>query len=146
MSTVSQLLAEIEKSTLILPEFQRGYVWRPHQVSAYIRSIYLKYPTGHFLIWKTFKTPNQLRGNKVQHDAKSFHLLLDGQQRLTTLYTIFKGNPPPFYEGEKLYFNLYFNINSDKGEFGFWQPVKMKNNPEWIHVTEFLKKGINNLL
>jgi len=146
MSTVSQLLTEIEKGTLILPEFQRGYVWRPHQVSAYIRSIYLKYPTGHFLIWKTFKTPRQLRGSKVQEDTKSFKLLLDGQQRLTTLYTIFKGEPPPFYEGETLFFNLYFNIKSEKGEFGFWQPVKMKDNPEWIPVTEFLKKGINKFL
>jgi hypothetical protein len=144
MSTISQLLTEIEKGTLILPEFQRGYVWRPHQVLAYIRSLYLKYPTGHFLIWKTFKTPKVLRGDTIQHDAKSFKLLLDGQQRLTSLYTVFKGEPPPFYEGETLFFNLYFNIVN--GDFGFWQPVKMKDNPIWIPVTEFLKKGINQHL
>lgn len=144
MSSISQLLTEIEKGILILPEFQRGYVWQPHQVLAYIRSLYLRYPTGHFLIWKTFKTPKVLRSNTIQQDAKSYKLLLDGQQRLTSLYTVFKGNSPPFYEGEKLFFNLYFNIVD--GEFGFWQPVKMKDNPIWVPVTEFLKKGINQFL
>ncbi len=144
MATVAQLLTEIEKGTLTLPEFQRGYVWRSDKVSKYIRSLYRKYPTGHFLIWKTFKQPQQIRGGAIQQDARAYKLILDGQQRLTTLYAIFKGVPPPFYEGEHLYFKLYFNIVRE--EFEFWQPVKMTDNPEWISVTEFLKKGINGFL
>jgi hypothetical protein len=141
--TVSQLLTEIEQRELILPEFQRGYVWKTDQVSAYIRSLYRKYPTGHFLIWKTYKPP-KFRGDKIQTEGVAFRLLLDGQQRLTSLYAIFKGVPPPFYEREKLFFNLYFNILEE--EFQFWQPVKMRDNPAWIPVTEFLQKGLNTFL
>jgi len=142
-TTISKLLTEIEQGALILPEFQRGYVWKSPQVSAYIRSLYRKYPTGHFLIWNTYKPP-RFRGEKIQTGGVSFRLLLDGQQRLTSLYTIFKGVPPPFYEEEKLFFDLYFNILEE--EFQFWQPVKMRNNPAWISVTEFLQKGLNTFL
>ncbi|MCA9497497.1 MAG: hypothetical protein KC589_11245, partial [Nanoarchaeota archaeon] len=42
---------------------------------------------------------------------------------------------PPFYEGKELNFNLYFNIETE--EFGYWQPVKMRDAPEWINVTNF---------
>ena len=52
-TTVAQLLNMIKQKELTLPEFQRGYVWTNSQVSAYVRSLYRKYPTGHFLIWKT---------------------------------------------------------------------------------------------
>jgi uncharacterized protein with ParB-like and HNH nuclease domain len=62
MSTIAELLAEIEKGELILPEFQRGFVWTREKVKNYIDSIYRNYPTGHFLIWKTYK-PQQFRGS-----------------------------------------------------------------------------------
>jgi len=141
MSTVAELIAEIEKRELILPEFQRGFVWSPTKVKEYIDSIYRSYPTGHFLIWKTYN-PQEYRGDAPQSNAKYHRLILDGQQRLTALYTVFKGEPPPFFEGSNLYFRLYFNVLTP--EFEYWQPVKMRNNREWIEVTPFLKQGVGN--
>jgi len=139
MSTITELLSEIEKGELILPEFQRGFVWLPTKVKDYIESIYKNYPTGHFLIWKTYK-PQKYRGDAKDSDAQYYRLILDGQQRLTALYTIFKGVPPPFFEGSNLYFRLYFNVLTQ--EFEYWQPVKMRGKPEWIEVTPFLKQGV----
>jgi len=55
MSTIAELITEIEKRELILPEFQRGFVWSRDKVRQYVESIYRNYPTGHFLIWKTYK-------------------------------------------------------------------------------------------
>ncbi|MBC7170736.1 putative DNA binding domain-containing protein, partial [Candidatus Bipolaricaulota bacterium] len=69
---------------------------------------------------------------------------LDGQQRLTTLYVLFEGVAPPFYEGEKLFFDLYFNMQTE--EFRFWQESLMRGNPAWISVHEFLRRGLTNLL
>jgi hypothetical protein len=64
---------------------------------------------------------------------------LDGQQRLTTIYTIFKGKTPDWYEGVSLRTDLYFDLNTE--EFEYFMQRKMSNKPEWINVSEFLSKG-----
>lgn len=143
MSTVAELLFEIEKRELILPEFQRGFVWSREKVKVYIASIYKNYPTGHFLIWKTYSPP-KYRGDGPEADAKYNRLILDGQQRLTALYTVFRGEPPPFFEGSTLYFRLFFNVVME--DFEYWQPVKMRNDHSWIEVTPFLKQGLEKFL
>lgn len=140
MSTIAELLTQIEKSELILPEFQRGFVWSRNKVRQYIESIYKNYPTGHFLIWKTYK-PQQYRGTASDSSVYN-RLILDGQQRLTALYAIFRGVPPPFFEGTQLYFPLYFNVLTQG--FEYWQPVKMRGKSEWIEVAQFLKQGVGN--
>lgn len=143
MSTVAELLIEIEKRELILPEFQRGFVWSPTKVKNYVESIYRNYPTGHFLIWKTYK-PQKSRGDAKASNTQYYRLILDGQQRLTALYTVFRGEPPPFFEGGKLYFRIFFNVLTQ--EFEFWQPVKMRGKPEWIEISPFLQEGLDKFL
>src|SRR5436309_13216142 len=103
---IEDLIGEIEKEQLILPEFQRGYVWKLPAVRSFVTSLYRGYPTGSFLVWKT-PEPGKVRGaTDLDSDAKYFELILDGQQRLTSVFTVITGAPPPFYEGEKLSFDL----------------------------------------
>ena len=135
---VHELLRSIDLKEYILPEFQRGYVWTQKQVKEYLNSLYRDYPTGSFLIWKTPQS-QKIRGAIVDSDNKYYKLILDGQQRLTSIYALFNGCPPPFYEGEKLFFNIYFNLDTE--EFVYYMEKKMKGNIEWIPVTEFLKYG-----
>ena len=92
MSTIAELLFEIEKRELILPEFQRGFVWSLSKVKNYIESIYRNYPTGHFLIWKTYK-PQKHRADTKGSNTQYNRLILDGQERLTALHTVFRGEP-----------------------------------------------------
>src|SRR5262249_45360471 len=134
--------AQIRADEIVLPEFQRGYVWTRDQVRKFALALYKRYPTGHLLIWKTTK-PGGVRGATSKTGQYS-QLLLDGQQRLTTLYVFFEGVPPPFYGGEKLFFELYFNVQTE--EFRFWQKTLMEGNPAWISVQSFLKEGLNKLL
>lgn len=141
--SISDLIKQIKVGELVLPEFQRGYIWTPEQVKNYARSLYRKYPTGHFLIWKTY-TPQQSRGQSPPTENSYSRLILDGQQRLTSIYTLFEGKPPAFYEGETLFFNLYFYLPTE--EFEFYQKAKMASDPLWIAVTPFLLKGINHWL
>jgi hypothetical protein len=140
---IHELISEIEKKDYILPEFQRGYVWNREQVKEYLASLYRGYPTGSFLIWKT-PNPGLVRGGAPDNDGGSFQLILDGQQRLTSIYTLVKGEPPPFYEGEKLYFDIWFNVQTE--QFSYFKALEMKGHPEWIAVTPFLKAGIGNYL
>ena len=140
--SIDDLLNQISRGEILLPEFQRGYVWNRNQVRGLMQSLYRKHPTGHLLIWRTYK-PSLVRGAEVTRDGHSL-LLLDGQQRLTTLYVLFKGEAPRFYEGESLFFDLYFNVQTE--EFRFYQKLRMKNNPAWIGVHDFLREGLTTLL
>ena len=142
MPSVQELIGDVRTGEILLPEFQRGYVWSSDQVRAFVHSLYRKHPTGHFLMWKTSR-PTRVRGGEVSQEGHSL-LLLDGQQRLTSLFVLFEGEPPPFYEGESLFFNLYFNMQTE--EFRFWQKNMMEGSPDWISVHAFLKEGLHSYL
>lgn len=135
---INQLILKIQDGEYVLPDFQRGFVWKRPKVKKLLNSLYKNYPTGTLLIWST-KQEVKIRGDKVTNDSVYSKLILDGQQRLTSIYKIFTGEEPPFYEGKKLDLNLFFNIVSE--EFAYWQPIKMKDDPSWINVTEFFKVG-----
>ena len=135
---ISEILLSIDNDEYTIPEFQRGYVWNSKQVKSFFRSLYLGYPSGSFLIWKT-KEPSKIRGNQKESNSIFHQLILDGQQRLTTIYTIFKGQTPEWYEGVSLRTDLYFNIETE--EFEYYMSKKMVNKPDWINVSDFLSKG-----
>jgi hypothetical protein len=140
--SIAELLTQIRRGEILLPEFQRGYVWNSDQVRGLFQSLYRKHPTGHLLVWKTYK-PSPVRGAAATTDGHSL-LLLDGQQRLTSLFVLFEGKAPPFYEGESLFANLCFNVQTE--EFRFWQKTVMEKNPAWINVHTFLRQGLDSLL
>lgn len=140
-SSIAELIGDIEKGRLVLPEFQRGYVWKAKAVRGFLDSLYRGYPTGGVLVWRT-PDPSRIRGQDADADgdSKVFQLILDGQQRLTSIYTLMKGEPPPFYEAETLYFDLYFSLLDE--EFSYYKKTTMKGRPEWIPVTEFFRRGL----
>ncbi len=133
---LSVILAHIDEGIFTLPQIQRGYVWNRTQVRNLMRSLYRDYPVGILLIWKTTASSKDIRGNLTP--AVGVHdLLLDGQQRITSLYGIIRGEPPAFFEGNSSSFlNLHFNV--DEEEFEFYSPT-MKYEPRWISVTELMK-------
>ncbi|MHA1756364.1 MAG: DUF262 domain-containing protein, partial [Promethearchaeota archaeon] len=54
---LSDLLTHIEKKDLVLPEFQREYVWTEEQAKQLFISLFREYPVGALLFWKTDKPP-----------------------------------------------------------------------------------------
>lgn len=136
---ISTILDQIDLGSMALPEFQRGYVWNREQVRGLMRSLYRKYPIGSLLIWVTQTDTASARGDgKLQQS--SVKLLLDGQQRISTLYGIVRGTPPPFFDGNAAAFTgLYFHLEDES--FEFYMPTKMSDNPLWINVTELMQIG-----
>ncbi|QBI53658.1 GmrSD restriction endonuclease domain-containing protein [Streptomonospora litoralis] len=132
MAKLSMLLDQIESGTVLLPAFQRGYVWNREQVRNLMSSIYQGHPVGGLLMWETatdVAVTGGIRGNGTHL------LLLDGQQRMTTLYAIIRGRPPAFFHGDEKAFNdLYFNVDTEK--FQFYAPTKMNGDDRWINVSE----------
>ena len=67
-------------------------------------------------------------------------LLLDGQQRVTSLYGMIRGKEPLFFDGDaKAFTDLFFNLETE--EFEFYSPSKMRNNPLWVGVTKLFASG-----
>lgn len=141
--TITELIHDVEEGELILPEFQRGYVWTNKQVREYLDSLYRGYPTGNLLIWKT-PNPGLVRKGGGAESRNVYQLILDGQQRLTSIYTLIKGEAPPFYEGESLFFDIYFNVITE--EFSYYKQTIMRGSSEWVPVSPFLKAGVGGYL
>lgn len=140
---ISTILDHIDSGHMALPEFQRGYVWNRDQVRGLFDSLYRRHPVGGLLVWATDSSTATHRGDG-QLAAGVVKLLLDGQQRMTTLYGVVRGQPPKFFEGNAQTFTgLRFHMDSET--FEFYQPVKMRDDPLWIDVTELLQKGTAGL-
>jgi len=140
---ISTILDHIDSGHMALPEFQRGYVWNRDQVRGLFDSLYRRHPVGGLLVWATDSSTAAHRGDG-QLATGVVKLLLDGQQRITTLYGVMRGRPPKFFEGNAQTFTgLRFHL--DSAAFEFYQPVKMRDDPLWIDVTELLQKGTEGL-
>ena len=141
---ISTILDHIDGGEIALPEFQRGYVWNRDQVRGLMESLYRGHPVGSLLVWSTKTDTSIARGNGNLSPGY-VKLLLDGQQRITSLYGIIRGKAPQFFDGNPAAFlDLYFNI--DEEAFEFYGPVKMKDNPAWINVTEVMQRGIGDFV
>lgn len=131
---IAAILSQVDLNTIALPEFQRGYVWNRDQVRGLMRSLYHKYPAGSLLTWITRGDMTATRGSPAP-TLGTVSLLLDGQQRITSLYGVMRGKPPKFFDGNaKAFTGLYFNLDSE--EFEFYAAQKMQSNPLWVNVTE----------
>jgi hypothetical protein len=136
---IGTILDQIDLGAMALPEFQRGYVWNRDQVRGLMHSLYRKHPVGSLLVWMT-KTENANTRGDGQIAPGTVKLLLDGQQRITSLYGLIRGKAPRFFDGNAQSFTgLYFNLNEET--FEFYAPLKMKDNPLWINVTEVMQIG-----
>lgn len=130
---IEAILTNVELGKIDLPRFQRGYVWKRRQVRAFFDSLYRQHPVGSLLTWLT----------KLD-DGTVAELLLDGQQRVTSLYGVIKGREPAFFSGDRQAFtNLRFHAANER--FEFFQPIKMKDDPLWFDVTEVMQAGNGGL-
>lgn len=111
---ISTILDQIDLHSIALPKFQRGFVWNRDQVRGMMHSLYRKHPIGSLLVWVTKAEEAQARGD-VSLPPGSVKLLLDGQQRITSLYGIIRGEPPEFFDGDtKVISGLYFNLEDEE--------------------------------
>lgn len=110
-ATVEELVSRIERGQLRLPEMQRRYVWRSPRVRDLLDSLYRGYPSGAILLWETNEeVPQQDFAVSQQNNPyQNTQLLLDGQQRLTSLSAVIRGEPVSV-RGRKKPIELLFNL------------------------------------
>lgn len=111
-ASVEELVSMIERGELRLPEMQRRYVWRSTRVRDLLDSLYRGYPSGAILLWDTDEAV-PLQEFAVQQQRNPYHstrLLLDGQQRLTSLSAVIRGEAVSV-RGRKRPIELLFNLD-----------------------------------
>ena len=130
---ITSILDCIDNGHMALPEFQRGYVWGREQVRGLFHSLYRGHPVGSLLVWATSASTAAHRGNGELAPGV-VKLLLDGQQRITSLYGVIRGEPPKFFDGNARSFTeLRFNGATE--ECAFYEPVKVRGGPLGIDGT-----------
>jgi hypothetical protein len=90
---LSKLLAEVEDGEIGLPEIQRPFVWSRAKVRDLFDSMYRGFPVGYLLFWEnpSIRSTRQIGIDEKQHVPR--RLIVDGQQRLTSLYSVMQGRP-----------------------------------------------------
>ncbi|HBN9509144.1 DUF262 domain-containing protein [Pseudomonas aeruginosa] len=94
---LSALLNDVSRGNIKIPVFQREYVWDDEQIMSLLDSIYQGYPVGSLLLWSTKEKLNHERdvgGFELPKTPEDYpvNYVLDGQQRLTTLYGVFNSD------------------------------------------------------
>ncbi|MGH3407030.1 MAG: GmrSD restriction endonuclease domain-containing protein, partial [Streptosporangiaceae bacterium] len=115
-ASVEELVRKIERGELGLPEMQRQYVWRAPRVRDLFDSLYRGYPSGAILLWETDEEV-PLQDFAVSQQAGPYQrrqLLLDGQQRLTSLSALIRGEPVTV-RCRKKPIDLLFNLDHPEG-------------------------------
>jgi uncharacterized protein with ParB-like and HNH nuclease domain len=169
--TISEVVNDIHSKKYLLPSIQREFVWSPEQIKMLFDSLMRKYPINSFLFWKVPK--DKVSDFKFYEFLRDFHQIdnrrnpkanirgsnevmavLDGQQRLTSLYIALKGtyaykkrykkwNDPLAYPKKKLYINLLGSPEdfSYEYEFAFLTDYEAKAEDEshhWFPVGKIL--------
>ena len=141
---IREIIDNIDKQHLFIPAFQREYVWKRPDAKNLISSLIKDYPTGTMLTWATTNPP-ELKGDYVYEITKGVvKLILDGQQRITTLYLLIKGEIPPYYKEEEILNDvrgLYVNVETLTLEY--YKKNQMENDPLWVDITDIFQGNVN---
>lgn len=174
--TIKDAIEKITNNKYVLPAIQREFVWEPEQIETLFDSIMQGYPVGTFLFWKVGKEQikdfdfyeflrnyhekNSVHNKKIDlRGTNEVTAVLDGQQRLTSIYIGLKGtyakrqkhkkrNNDNAYPEKKLYLNLLSESEDidKKYDFRFLVPSEVKNdeNSYWFEVGEILGMEIKD--
>lgn len=168
--TIAEVVKDISANKYVLPSIQREFVWSTSQIEKLFDSVMQDYPFGAFLFWELSKEQNTLydfysflqnyHEKTAKHNPKvnltgndNVMAVLDGQQRLTSIYIGLKGTyayKMPFkqwknnsaFPERKLYLNIVeaSKDETDKYEFSFLAADDVKNDAEhyWFEVGKIL--------
>lgn len=133
-TSIGSLLERVNKHEIRLPEIQRAYVWKAAQVAGLVDSLYKRYPSGSLLLWETdlpvgereaaIDGPSDLPMARPQY-------LLDGQQRLTSLFRVWSGDDRA---------RVVFNVESERFQI---ESAATKKDSRWVYVHDLLRDKVS---
>ncbi len=149
--SLSRLIQDIELGEIGLPDIQRPFVWSSAQVRDLFDSMYKGFPVGYLLFWANGNTNGARQIGISSKQTKVPRLLIvDGQQRLTSLFAVLNGIPVLNQDYEHKLIQIAFRPKDAK--FEVWDAA-IQRDPEFIpdisklwteHRTSF--RAITNFL
>lgn len=127
---LSALLHYIDLGDIGLPDIQRPFVWSNAKVRDLFDSMYRGFPVGYFLFWENAQVngAKQIGAELKQHSVPS-RLIVDGQQRLTSLYAVFRGKAILDEEYRERRIEIAFRPRDGRFEVA---DAAVRRDPEWI--------------
>lgn len=140
---ISTILEKIDENQLFVPAFQREYVWKRDDAKQLIDSLIKEYPTGTMLTWETANPPELKGPHKYNEKQGAVKLLLDGQQRVTTLYMLIRGVIPPYYTAPEIINDTRdLFVQLETLELSYYMKTRMENNPLWANITHVFQRKV----
>jgi hypothetical protein len=114
--TIRKVIDRISSGDIRIPAFQRDYVWEPEQVAFLLDSIYKGFPIGTIILWRTdsrLPTEKKLGDFTLPEPQKDYpvNYVLDGQQRLTSLFSVFQTELKP---DTKEWIDIYYDLLAEE--------------------------------
>jgi hypothetical protein len=119
---IRQIIHEYESGRIAIPEFQRGYVWKPKKAAKLIESLYRRYPVASLLLWQSSEE-TRARSDKPRYSPSSVRWLIDGQQRVRTLASALKADPA---------LEVVFNPSTEEFQSA---SAATRKDPNWLDVA-----------
>lgn len=115
----SKIIEKIADGSYQIPKFQRDFVWDKDKTANLIDSLLKGFPIGSFIVWKTKERLKSLKkiGGKILKDIKEgvdIYYVLDGQQRMTSLFLALTGEKTDTFNYKELYIDLDKDIDGDE--------------------------------
>jgi len=147
------LVSDIESGQIKIPQFQRDFVWSVAKAAALMDSIIKGYPIGTFIFWKTkerLRSVRNLGGIELSgHQKKGdfVNYVLDGQQRLTSLFACFKGAEVSRADSNKVddFSKIYVDLDADEDDQIVVTDMSDKGGMSFISILHLLNGGTTML-
>lgn len=137
--TINELLTDTERGRIALPDMQREFIWENTQIRDLVDSLYKNHPIGMVLLWQTNpddNVPITAIDDTTKEISNYSELVIDGQQRLTSLLLVKKGII--FKGGKEKTIKLLFNPFEEKFEL---EIPPLRNKPDWFNITQVIQEG-----
>lgn len=134
------LLHFIDLGDIALPDIQRPFVWKNSKVRDLFDSMYRGFPVGYFLFWEnTSETGVKQIGIGSKQHSTAARLIVDGQQRLTSLYAVFRGKMVLDADYKERQIEISFRPRDGKFDVA---DAAIRRDPEWIpNISELWANG-----
>lgn len=147
-STYPALLARVKSGQIKIPQFQRDFVWTKEKSAGLIDSVLKGYPLGTLIFWYTddrLRSVRDIGGDKLPEPdpGKFVEYVLDGQQRLTSLYAALEGKKVLRDSGVTEDFSeICLSLEAEENDQIVFPDSAELNDGEFIYLHDLIHRGI----
>ncbi len=132
--SIASLMSDIERDVIALPDLQRPFIWEDTKVRDLLDSLFVGFPVGTLVFWHISSDNDSRAIGAERLGLRASTLVIDGQQRLTSLYAVMRGVEVIGKEGKTRKVTIAFRPRDGRFEVA---DAAIRNDPEFLpNVTE----------